>query len=135
VSSNRDRITKAQFVMLLKGKENKKGKSSRSIGYSSLVKVQELFKYWTNDQLEELILELLSEEILRENVVSTMVKKVGNVTNVYLECNFAKSKKFLDRVETLPMRREYWDDKKGGNMNEDRVKFFEDLFADEDEEN
>lgn len=56
VSSNRDRITKAQFVMLLKGKENKKGKSSRSIGYSSLPKVQELFKYWTNDQLEELIL-------------------------------------------------------------------------------
>jgi len=34
------------------------------------------------------------------------LKKIGNVSNVYIECNLAKCNKFLDRVETLPMRRE-----------------------------
>jgi hypothetical protein len=63
ISNKRDRITKAQMINILKGKINEKtvNKWSKALTYDLLPKLQDLFKYWTNDQMEELFLELLSE--------------------------------------------------------------------------
>lgn len=56
MSDKKDKITKAQMIGILKNKSNKGKNNSKIISYPYLPKVQDLFKNWTNDQLEEILL-------------------------------------------------------------------------------
>lgn len=50
------------MINILKGKINEKtvNKWSKALNYDLLPQLQDLFKYWTTDQMEEIFLELLS---------------------------------------------------------------------------
>lgn len=56
VGDKKDRITKAQMIAIFKNKSNKANKNNKSFSYPYLSKIQDLFKNWTNDQLEEILL-------------------------------------------------------------------------------
>lgn len=49
------------MISIFKSKSNKGNKNAKVFSYPYLEKIHDLFKYWTNDQLEEILLELLSE--------------------------------------------------------------------------
>lgn len=44
------------MIGIFKNKSNKGNKNNKSVNYPYLSKIQELFKNWTNDQLEEILL-------------------------------------------------------------------------------
>ena len=81
VVESKDRITKSQLITTLKGKDP--NNYHKVLRYPRLEEVRTIFKFWTNDHLEELLLEMLTHEILKEHAVTAKLK-FGMATNLYI---------------------------------------------------
>lgn len=63
VVDSKEKITKSQLISTLKGKDP--NKYHKILKYPRLSEVRAMFKFWSVDHLEELLLELLTYEILK----------------------------------------------------------------------
>jgi superfamily II DNA helicase RecQ len=104
-------ISKTQLIGVIRGKADKNFKyklEKLEHAGADLYELRELFKPWKDNEIENLLLELLSADILTEKVVKTQImrnNKGSDVINLYLKSNQFRSNAFLQRVQSLPLKR------------------------------
>lgn len=70
----------------------------------NLSNLQSMFRKWSKQEIDELLIELSSYEIFFDKIVSNTFRN-QQVSNIYMKTHFGNARKFLNRVQTIPMKR------------------------------
>ena len=109
VENSNQNVSQNQIIMFCKGSADKKLKYKEEalerLGIN-FYDLRLLFKKWTKPEIDALIIELSSYEIFFDTIVSTGTFNNNPISNIYLKVHFNNARVFLNKVQTLPMKRQ-----------------------------